>query len=163
MDIQTKQTPAQAPLLSWSAPVMPEHEKSHQWYLAAATVAVASAAYGIVIGAWTFSLVVILMAGVYYLLRHTPPPVKHIRLHAHGFELDAAYTPWTGCKDFWLIALSGYTELHITKKQGWDREVVIQTDNIDPNAIRKTIAEFLPERPNQKERLLDSFIRFTKL
>ena len=56
-----------------------------------------------------------------------------------------------------------YTELTIRKKKGLDRELLIQTADLDPQIIRETIKAFLPERSDGNERFIDMLIRLLKI
>lgn len=139
------------------------HERSTRWYLVGSAAVLAGAAYGILVGAWTFTIVMVLLGGMYFLLRKTPPLVHHIILTDKGYLLDNTFTSWMDCREFWLVPTPEYTELHIIKKQGWDKELVIQTDNIDPLEIKASVSQYLTERSDQTERLLDRIIRICKL
>jgi hypothetical protein len=151
------------PLLEWTAPSHPVHERSPRWYLFGAVIVLASAAYGILTGAWTVALASILVGGVYFLLRKEPVTYKHIALLPAGYMLDGAFTFWGDCKEFWIIHTSAHTELHILKNRGPAKETIVQTAAIDPTQIRSILSQFIKMRPDQKERLLDAFIHFCKL
>ena len=49
------------------------------------------------------------------------------------------------------------------KKNGFIKETVIQTGPIDPALVRTTLASYITERSDQKERILDMLTRFLKL
>ncbi len=151
------------PLLDWSAPTHPVHERSARWYLLGSIAVLGMAAYGIISGNWTLSLLTVLIGGGYFLVRREPPVIRRIVVHDHGFEYDDLKIHWEECKEFWIVRTPNYTELHILRKRGIDRELVIQTANIDQTVIRSTLSHFLPIRPDQRERLVDICIRLFKL
>jgi hypothetical protein len=150
-------------LLQWSAPSQYKHDRSSRWYLIAGIVTIAIAAYGILTGAWTLTLVTLLVGGVYYMTRHDEPALKDIRIERDGVDFDGTFTPWAQCKDFWLIKTPQYTELHIMRNQGLNREIRVHVGDIDPTLIRSTVSQFLTMRPNQHEHILDLLIRLCKL
>ncbi len=150
-------------LLEWSAPVMAHHDRSQRWYLGGSVAVLVFAAYGIVTGNWTFTLVILLLGGTYFLTRNTPAPVRTMRIAERGFTFNDVFTQWADTKDFWLIVTPQYTELHIMRASGFDREVIIQTGPLDPQAIRDTLTPYIPERSNQKEKIVDTLIRLLKL
>jgi hypothetical protein len=121
------------------------------------------ATYGILTHTWSFTLAVVLLGGIYFLLRNARPALHRIGMDEHGFQYDDTFTEWKDCADFWLVRLPTHTELRILRKAGWNRETVIQTGSVDPVLIRNTLSPFLRERKNQKERLLDYLIRIFKL
>lgn len=150
-------------LLSWTAPVAAAHQRSLRWYLYGGIFVVSCAAYGIIAGEWSFSIVMILLAGFYVLTRRAPEPVKTIAILEEGFIFENEFTEWRDCKDFWMLQGNGYLELHIMRNRRWSPEIVIQTGSEDPRIIRALLTRFIPERSGQRERLLDIIIRICKL
>ncbi len=142
----------------------PEHERSVRWYMYAGAFVLACAVYGIFSGAWTFTVVMILVGGIYFLIRNAPPVVKTIKIEEKGYTLNGAFTAWADCKDFWIVMFPGYSELHIEKKKGaLDKETILQTADIPLSTIRSSLSQKIPERTDQGERLLDFCIRLLKL
>ncbi len=142
---------------------MPHIERSPRWYLIGGSIVLLTAVYGILTGAWTLSLVILLIAGMYTLLRNAPPPVGHISISPQGFTFNDAFTSWIDCESFWLLQGPGYIELHILKKRRWHAEVVIQIGPINPQSLRGLLGQLLTEHSDQRERLLDTIIRICKL
>lgn len=150
-------------LLSWNAPSHCNHERSARWYLVSGVFVVAIAAYGILSGTWSVTLVSLMLGGVYFITRHEPMPLKDIRIETDGVQFQNSFTPWVQCKDFWLISTPLYTELHIARKGTVKGDIRIQTGDIDPLLIRSTLSQFLTMRTDQHERLFDAIIRLCKL
>lgn len=150
-------------LLEWTAMITPHHERSPRWYLIGSLLVLAFAAYGILTGAWTMSLLAILLGGLYFLIRREPPMYKRIAIHENGYEYEGVFTYWADCQEFWLIHCPGYTQLHIRKKRGFERETVIQTGSIDPNEIRSLLSQYVHLTSDRNESLLDIIIRLCKL
>ena len=155
--------PQREPLLEWSAPTHPVHERSPQWYVFASVAIVALIVFGILSGNWTMSLLSALIGGVYYLTHRHPPVIRHIAIEETGFAFGDHYYHWDECVDFWIVRTPRYGELHILKRKGFDKELIVQTGDIDQTVIRATLSRFLPIRPDQAERFVDMFIRICKL
>lgn len=162
-DQNTLPPPATSPLLQWRAPVVPHHERSARWYTIGAALVIAGAAWGIVTGNWSFALVILLLGATYYLIRNEPPLERTITVTDQGFQLKDRFTPWSDCRDFWLIYTPQYTELRIGSNQRLRADAVIQTGDANPALIRQTLLQFLPERPNQHEHLIDRLLRTLQL
>lgn len=172
LDSQTHTTtPAEPPaaqktprvLLAWNAASRIDHARSPQWYVIAGVLVLAAAIYGIVAGAWTVTLIALLLGTAYFLVRNQPMPLKTIEIGTDGVTLNGNFTPWSRCRDFWLIATPLGTELHIARTGALQSEIRLQTGGIDPLEIRSSLSQFLPFRPDQREHLLDALIRLTKL
>jgi hypothetical protein len=161
---QTQNPTAQGgPVLAWSAPTHHNHDRSPRWYLIGGGVVLAVAAYAALTGAWTLTLVSLIIGGLYYLVRQEATPLKAIRLEQDGVQFERSFTPWRQCKEFWLIETPLFTELHILRSAGLRREIRIQTGDIDPIKIRAFLSQNLPMRVDQRERLFDALIRICKL
>ncbi|MBI2635873.1 hypothetical protein HYW84_00935, partial [Candidatus Peregrinibacteria bacterium] len=133
-------------LLAWTAPSHFNHERSARWYLISGVLVISAAAYGVITGNWSVTLVSLLLGGVYFLTRHEAPPLKAIRIETDGVQFQDSFIPWAQCKDFWLIATPLYTELHIMRKGALKGEIRIQTGDISPLLIRSTLSQFLTMR-----------------
>lgn len=150
-------------LLSWTAPSHHNYERSPRWYVLGGILVLCTAAYGILTGAWSVTLVSLLLGGVYFLTRREATALKEIRIETDGVQFQDSFTPWAQCKDFWLVTTPLFAELHIVRKGTVKGDVRIQTGTIDPLVIRSTVSQFLPMRPDQREHLFDAIIRLCKL
>ncbi|MBI3336650.1 hypothetical protein HYZ98_03750 [Candidatus Peregrinibacteria bacterium] len=149
--------------LSWEALVTPAHERTKGWYVKGGIVIIILAAWGIITGAWTFSLVLLLIGGIYFLLQNSTPSSKRITIETRGVTFDGVFTPWTSLQSFWIIQTPTYSELHFKTKNIRQSPIVIQTGFTDPNILRKTLSAFLPEDSNREEGVIDMIIRICKL
>ena len=91
------------------------------------------------------------------------PSKQKISIFEDGFQYDNAYTAWGECKGFWMIRGQGYVELHIERQRGVRREFVIQTGSENPQKIRETLQQFLPEFTDRHESFIDMLSRILKI
>jgi hypothetical protein len=150
-------------LMAWSAPSHHNHDRSKRWYVISGVLVLVIAAYGILSGNWSVTLVSLLLGGTYFLTRRETTALKTIRIETDGVQFEETFTPWSQCKDFWIITTPIYTELHIVRKGTLKSDIRIQTSDIDPIVIRSTLSQFLTMRPDQREHLFDVIIRLCKL
>ena len=151
------------PILAWNAPARVTHERSDRWYLVGGLLCLTAVMYGVISGSWSLSVTFGMIGGLYYLTRNEKHPDHTISIREMGVEYDGSFRSWGDYKEFWILRGDGYHELHISTSKFLRPDIVIQTGEIDPHAIRDTIAQFLPMTDQKKERLLDAFIRFCKL
>lgn len=149
--------------LQWSAPVQPIHERTERWYACGMAFLLILIVYGILSHIWTLSFASLAIGFTYYLIRKAPPIVRTISLEHEGVRFENELTVWSACKNFWIFKTPTYNELHITKKKPLQREIIIQTSNIDTTEIVAYISQYITHVPDQKERLVDFCIRFFKL
>lgn len=148
--------------LEWTALMHPEHERTHTWYIGAGICAGILMIYALFTGAWSFALIIALVAGAYVFVRKTPSAMGSIRLDEEGCTWNGKLMLWGSLKDFWVVRLPNYHELHITKKRSVG-EIVIHTGDIPTPEIRSVLSQYLTERADQGERLIDRIIRLCKL
>ncbi len=150
-------------LLEWKAPSKMAYERSEKWYTVAGVLCVTLITYGILSGAWSMSVTVAVLAGLFYLVRNDAHRVHSIRLLESGIQYDDTFTAWSAMEHFWILQGDGYHELHIAFRKHILADLVIQTADIDPYRIVEALTPFLPQIDSQKEKILDAIIRFCKL
>lgn len=160
--IPTPEETQKEPIVAWQAPSSAHHIRSDRWYTVGGIVVVLMAVYGIVTGAWTFSVVIMLCGAMYVLLRNHVPPLRSIEIYEHGVRYEDAFMRWEDITGFWFIHAHDFTELHLEKKTD-NREIVIHVRGIELESLRTLLSHFTPELTEKKERLLDVFTRLCKL
>lgn len=165
-----QQTPAAAseteplgePLIAWQAPSAAHHIRTRRWYVIAGLAVLAMAVYGIVTGAWTFTVVILLCGAMYVLLRGHTPPSRSIEIYEHGVRYERTFIRWQDIAGFWFAHAHDFTELHLTKKTD-DEEIMIHVKDIELPQLHTLLSHFTPELTDKKENLLDVIIRLCKL
>jgi hypothetical protein len=150
-------------ILEWQAPSRPDYVRSHRWYVGGGIFCGFMIVYGLLTEAWSLSLVFAFLPALYYLLRNEGHKIHTLRILGTGIEFDGKLIVWADFKEFWILSGPDFSELHIARTQKSRADLVIQTGALDPYLVRDTLAEFLPQAANKKEKLLDAFIRFCKL
>ncbi|PIR54159.1 hypothetical protein COU75_02380 [Candidatus Peregrinibacteria bacterium CG10_big_fil_rev_8_21_14_0_10_42_8] len=153
--------PTEEPILEWTAPQHLHHERTRLWYIIATLCIVGFLTYSVYTAAWTFTLVLVIMTGLYLYVHEEEPTEKHMRIWKKGYALEENFVAWAACDGYWILKGKGYYELHIEKKNGY--ETKIQIGENDPYKIHDTITLLTPELHNRKERILDTIIRICKL
>lgn len=156
-------TARQEILAQWQAPILHKHERSQRWYAIAGGVVLLCAVYGILTGAWSFSLVALLSAAVYYIMRDHVPPLKTMILSDKGVFLEQNFTRWEELQGFWFLVTPEYTELHFVPLQKHSSDIMIQTGGQDINDLRVLIGTHIPELKDKQESFLDALLRTAKL
>ena len=160
--METK-TPTKAPLLSWTAPVAPEHQRSKRWYICAMAAVSVLVIYSLFAQAWTFTIILVLSSVMYWKIHRDPPVQKNIAIWDTGFQIGNEYTAWSECNSYWMLQGENYVELHIERNLKFKGNVLIQTGNISFQEIREVLSRFIPENTTKTEGLLDTIIRLCKI
>jgi hypothetical protein len=163
--METPATPFEKPKnvpLQWTAPRHPHHERTKTWYIGMGAFVALCLAYALWTAGWSFAVVIVLIGVAYAGLHRTPAAMGTLRIDEEGCTWDGTLIPWERLKDFWILRLPEYNEVHIARRRGI-LEIIVQTGDIGVPELRATLSQFLPERPDQAERLIDRIIRLTKL
>lgn len=147
----------------WTGTRELNHERSKQWYVIAGSVVLIGAAYGIAFQSLLFSVVCVLMAGVYFLTRRTPPTMHTCTVMREGLLYDKQFLRWDDVEGFWGVRTLTSFDLHIPTKNGGLRELRIQLPTDQSEHVRFVLAQFTTELHDQREHLLDTIIRICKL
>lgn len=126
-------------------------------------VVIAGAAYGILTGSWSLTVVILLCGAMYYLMRDHVPPLKTISIRESGVMLEERFVRWEDLSGFWFLPTPEYIELHIVPKAARQSDILIQTGSADLQQIRLLIATHIPELIEKREGFLDVLIRLAKL
>lgn len=155
------QQPSDPPLLEWSAPQDVHYERGTLWYIMATLFVAGCIAYSIWTQAWTFLVVIVLVAATYWKTHRRAPEQKRMRIWSQGFAIDNTFYAWAETEGFWILKGPDYFELHIEKKSGGS--IKIQTGAIDGYLLQDVMGNLAAELENRKEKLLDTIIRICKL
>ena len=153
--------PSEDPILEWTAQQHAHYERGRTWYIAATCIVIALVGYSIWTRAWTFTVLIIALTGLYWKMHTDEPPKKQMRIWKRGFAINNDFNDWNNCKGYWIFRSKDYAELHIEK--GNNSEVKIQTGNISSYVVHETLAPLLEELTDRKEHILDTIIRICKL
>jgi hypothetical protein len=126
-------------------------------------VAALLVAYAIWTEAWTFAVVVILLAVVYGLIHGKPHPTHTVQISEKALYWDERTIPWDELSGFWMLQGPGYVELHIEFKKTWRNRLIVQTGDTPPIEIATVLSRFIPGYTDRREKLLDYIIRICKL
>ena len=162
-DTNTSTSDEQRVLMTWQASVIPKHTRTKRWYTIAGIIVLIFAAYGIITASWAFTIVVILCAGMYYLIRDHVPPLKTITLTNKGAQLEDKFIRWQDISGFWILSTPEYSELHFVPKIARKSDIIIQTGDQDLQTLHTTIGSFIPELTEKRESFLDALLRTAKL
>ncbi len=160
--LDTQTTTTEQPILRWSALTHPDHVRTKFWYAGALTVLALLLAYSIFTRAWTFTLVLVLLAVIYGIYHRKNPPLT-IGIFENGIQWKRERIRWSEMNGFWMLQGPGYVELHLDIKNPWRNNIIIQTGDIDPHQIFEILSQYLKHFPEKQERLFDTIIRICKL
>lgn len=159
--MDTKSLPAEDPILTWSAVQNHHVKRGTLWYILAGITLVTLIVYSVITAAWTFTILIILLGGLYWKFHNEEPAEKTIRIWKRGFAIDTTWYDWHRFTGYWILQTKDFAELHLEKTKGG--EVKIQTGDESVYEIHEKLSPLLPELEEKREHILDTIIRICKL
>lgn len=146
-------------LLSWPTYLYPEYEKSKRWYIGAIALISVLVIYGILTNSWTFSVGVLVTAGVYYYLHSQDNPVIPVIISDIGVRVGSRVYAYTEIKTFWIDYYPPLVQdLHLVLKTEFKQDVTIQLHGPNPTEIRKVLSAYMPEWEEREKNVTESII-----
>ncbi len=150
-------------LTHWEAHNEPLHDRGKTWYAVGGGIVLAGAVYGIVSGSWAFSIVCVLCAAMYVLLKDHVPATHSMALFEEGVMYDEHFIRWEDIEGFWTIDSAHYSILHVVMRTKNTADIAILMAPEDREHTRLLLAQYTPELDDRRESFLDFIYRFCKL
>jgi hypothetical protein len=152
------------PLLSWKSPLYPTTQKTKGWYIGLFTVTGLLALYAIVTNAWSFAVVIVVAAGVYYYLNEQEVPIVDVAISDIGFLIGTRVFNFGDVKTFWLDYRPPFhKELHLILKNEYRQDIIISIHGMNPSELRRILTRYLPEWEEREKTFTENITHFLGL
>ena len=152
------------PLVTWESPLYPSTIKNTNWYLGLFSATAILAIYGFLSNSWTFSVAIVIAAGVYYYLNEQDVPIVQVSVSEFGILVGNFVYPFSEIKTFWIAYNPPYhKELRIVLKNEYKPEVVISIHAINPTELRSVLTKYLPEWEEREKSFSENLTHFLGL
>lgn len=152
------------PIIRWCAPEYVYHEKSWLWFAVAGFVALAFVIYGLLTGGWTFSVAIIVLAGIYYLVYRDKPQIVDITISDVGVKIGRHIFPYNHLKIFWVVYdPPSVKRLYLRTTSRLHPDISVSLEETDPAELRRVLKIHLKESDATLEPMSDTLIRVFKL
>lgn len=146
-----------APQLSWKTYLYPAYEKGKYWYVLAIIAVLGFAAYGVLTNSWTFSVVVLITAGVYYYIHSQDNPVIEVVVTDVGIRVGERVYRYTDLKTYWIDYNPPYVQdLHLVLRNDLKQDITIQMHGPNPTEVRTVLSQYLPEWEERQKNFTES-------
>ena len=120
--------------------------------------------WGIFSHSTVFSVVVLLLAGVFYLTHKKQPREIDAAITGLGIVFGDEFYPFVDVRKFWILYDPPEVKtLNLLLKKGTVREVQIELQNQDPSEVRAILTGEIEEWSDRVETLSEVLIRILKL
>ena len=151
-------------IFSFSAPEYFPHKRGTLWYVFMAAFLGLLVTYGVMDNAWTFSLALLVFAGVYAFLRMKEPKQYQVTITDSGITIGSYTLLHENLKGFSIQPdfLSRKSMVLIPKKR-FQGEISIPLQESHIEDVRQHMTPFLEEIVNHPQRFSDMLTQLLKL
>ncbi len=152
------------PLIAWQAPEFLEHKRGPVWVFVMSVLVVGLILYGILTDSIAFSVVVVLLAVVFFLTYNHKPEIVDIVITDAGIKFGPRFYPYEDIGLFWIIYDPPHVKtLNLRITRGVVRQIAIQLGDQNPAEVRALLSQEVSEWKNRTETFSEILIRLFKL
>ena len=151
-------------MISWKAREFVEHNRSNAWLSTMGLIAIFLILFGIITDSISFSIVIVLLAGVFFLTHDHKPKVVDVKITDLGIVFDERFFAFENISSFWILFDPPHIKtLNFRTSKGLLKEISIQLEDQNPAEIRAFLSAEIPEIKNRSETFSEILIRVLKL
>jgi predicted membrane protein len=151
-------------MIAWQAREFVEHKRGRLWVSSMSAIAILLILYGILTDSIAFSIVVVLLAGVFFLTHDHKPKIVDVYITDLGILFDNRFYAYEDISAFWILYDPPHVKtLNFKTSKGLLREIAIQLEDQNPAEIKAFLSAEVPEIKNRTETLSEILIRILKL
>lgn len=136
--------------ISWHAPDFIKYERSTDWYWAVGVITIALAVAGFVFGNVLFGILVIVASFALVLQSSRDPEIHEFVISRKGVKANKILYPYSSLKSFWVENNPHEQKILLQSEKVWMPYIVIPIEEVDPEAVRNFLIQFLPEEEHQE-------------
>lgn len=160
--MSTEKTKPTEVLHSWQAREYPYYKKNFAWYFTFLAVLVLIIGFQVLQEDY-FGAICLAILGVLALFYASIPPKRvEIHLSPKGAHIDNLFIPYTKMRHYWIVDNETHKTLNIETKAYFQKVLVLELADQDPEEIRNTLRDILPELEEAEPTLSQKFMRFFK-
>lgn len=139
---------------SWEFYDHPPREKSKLWYIFAFILLLTAAIYGITQDAWTFSVAVLVFAGVYAVFHHKKPKRLAVAILENGIKIENQLMEFKDIKAFWINEIPDTSRiLYLRMHKKLSPDLAISVENTNISELKEFLSAKIPEFKKKGEDL----------
>ncbi len=156
---QNKNAPVPIEEISWTAPEYNVREKSRGWFLSVAIISGAGILLLIILENILFAVFLVLALFLLFVYQIRTPRKLQFSITKRGVVVHNRLFEYIHLQSFWIFQHeNGENELSLISKKTVMPLIKLPLGEMDPDEIRKALAIFIPEKP-QEESLIDVIAR----
>jgi len=137
---------------AWSIPEYEEHDRTRAWFVIMLVAGALFVLYAIVTSNFLFALIVVLFGIILFLQSHQKPIIIPFQITELGIVLNNRFYPYDELQEFFMVYSPPDVKMLFVETKSHTRpRLRIPLMDMDPNEIRATLREFLPENVEKAE------------
>lgn len=145
--------------LAWMVDEYPAYRRGWRWYVVAFLVGGGLIVWALATLNFLFALIVVIFAIVLALSSARKPVRLRFAVCEDGLEMGHRFIPWTDISRFWIVYEPPTVKsLYVDFKSALVPDLMVPLEQMNPNAVRKTLLEYVDEDPSRDAEPLSDFL-----
>ncbi|HBL39702.1 TPA: hypothetical protein DDZ10_03480 [Candidatus Uhrbacteria bacterium] len=146
-------------LVSWAIPEYVKHERGWKWYLTSSIIGIALVLWGVFTANFLFAIIIVMAGLIMFLTSQREPEQVPFAVTAGGILIGDHFHPYYEFRNFSILYEPPHLKcLYLVSEKRVRPLIKIQLEDTDPNTVRKTLLQFLPEDLQRVEESLTEMI-----
>lgn len=139
-------------LHEWTITEYDHHQRNLFWYLFMLTTGLLLVGYALFSGNFLFALIIVLFAIIMFLQSQQHAPQMPFRIAELGVIINNRFYPYSELQDFYVVYdPPDVKTLFLETNSSMRPRIRVPLMDVDPNEVRFTLREFLPEDVEKEE------------
>lgn len=145
--------------LAWDVPEYIQHDRSWRWYVVAGIIGVALVLWAIFTANFLFAIIVVMAGIIMFLTSQREPGRVPFAITVGGIVIGDHFHPYHEFRHFSVLyAPPEVKRLYLVSDGRLRPTITISLEEMDPNIVRETLLDFLPEDLARVEESLTEMI-----
>jgi hypothetical protein len=145
-------------LHNWQFPERQEYERGRLWYIIAGLIVATLLIYALLTQNFLFALMIILFAVVVLFSHARGPAIFDFTVTDKGLAVNSRLYAYDELQSFWIIDEPTVKKLYFSFQSSMRPPLAVFITEQNPEDIRQTLRNYLPEDTEQKDELLSDLI-----
>jgi len=139
-------------LHEWSIAEYEQYERNWIWYLLMGTLGTVFVVYAVLSGNFLFALIIVLFSIILFMQSHQQPVILPFKIAEFGIVVNNRFYPYAELDSYYIVYNPPDVKMLFIETKSSVRPIVrVPLMDMNPNDVRQTLREFLPEDLEKEE------------
>jgi len=131
--------------LTWHTHEYHHTEKTSDWYWIVGIVTISVAIIAVILNNIIFAILIVVSSFTLSLFASKKPEIVEVKINGMGVTIGDTHYPYSNLESFWIETRDHRDRILLKSKKVFMPFIVIFIEEMEPQVLRKTLTEHLPE------------------